>query len=114
MTTPTSDGERLLLELLNKIMTGQKSHTSLSRNTNEIAHALKKLLALVEAEGQQGPGGETPQGLVQKLIDQIYSLEQAHDHNAVMMLNEIRHQTSLMTQIALQLGVRVPPRSESA
>ena len=114
MPTPPSDYSVQLLELLNKIMAGQKSHTSLSRNTNEIAHRLKLLMALVETENQQGPGGETPQGLVQTLIDQIASMEEAQDRTAAMMLSEICHQTWMMEQIAQQLGVRVPPRSDSA
>ena len=114
MTTPPSDGERLLLELLNLLTTGQKSHSAISRNTNEVVHGLKRLLPLVEAENQHGPGGETPQGLVQTLIDQIASLEAAQDRTAAMMLSEIRYQTWIMVQIAQQLGVRVPPRSDSA
>ena len=114
MPTPAKDLIIQLLQLLHKMIEDQKSHTSLSRNTNDIAHRLKNLMALVEAEGQQGPGGETPQGLVQELIDQIASLEKAQNRTALMMPSETRYQTSLLEQMARQLGVRLSPRSTSA
>ena len=103
-----------LLQLLDKLIDSQRSHTSISRNTNQIIHRLKNLLVLVEAEGQQGPGGETPQGLVQALIDRIASLEAAQDRTAEMMLSEARYQTLLLEKMARQLGFRLPPRSTSA
>lgn len=114
MTTPPSDAERMLLELLNLLTKGQKSHTAISRNTNEVVHGLNRLLPLVEPEGQHGPGGETAQGLVQTLIDQIASLEAAQNRTAALMLSETRYQTSLLEQMARQLGVRLSPLSTSA
>ncbi|WP_054008879.1 hypothetical protein [Cypionkella psychrotolerans] len=69
---------------------------------------------MVEAESQQGPVGETPQGLLQILIDQISSLEEVEDRTAAMMLSEIRHQSGITVQMAQQLGGRVLRRSDSA
>lgn len=113
MSTPPTDYSLQLLQLLDKMMQGQKSHTSISKNTNDIAHRLKNLMSLIEAEGQQGPGGETPQGLVQTLIDRIASLEAAQNRTAAKMLMETRYHTLLLEQVAQKLGVRISPRSDN-
>ena len=104
MEPPTIDAQ--LLTLLNSLLSGQKGHVKISRDTNDIAHSLRALLVLTGQDATPGPCNPGPGGLVQQLVDQLASLEEAQARNTAQILEAIKAQTRVLTHIARELGLR--------
>lgn len=104
MTTPATETQ--LLTLLNSLTKTQLGHVKVSRETHSMAHRLLALLVLTGQESTQGPGAPGAGGLVQQLVDQVASLEEAQERIGTQIIEAINNQTQLLLQMAWELGLR--------